>query len=128
MVYRKKGGIGAVDNPYVRYIHPSSLIRAKWPNTWRQHQSIGAIICGKGMKNVIWRNQLCYDIHLTGYGEDVVFHIVCCDFKVITEGPEPFDNERTIPQADPAPILALIGEGGCLRAMKMMVIFFRLGI
>ena len=106
MVYRKKGGIGAVGNPYVRYIHPSGLIRAKWQNTWKQHQSVGAIICGKGMRNVSRRNQLCYDIRLADYGEDVLFHIVCCNFKVITEGPEPFDDERTVPQVDPAPILA----------------------
>ena len=35
-----------------------------------------------------------------------MFHIVCCNFKVLTEGPEPFDDERTIPQVAPAPILA----------------------
>jgi hypothetical protein len=111
MVLRKKGGIGAVGNPYARYIHPSGPIRQRWPNTWKQHQCMGAVICGKGMRNVSRRNQLCYEIRLTDFEEDVMFHIVCCNFKVLTEGPEPFDDERTIPQVAPAPILAQIGEG-----------------
>ena len=43
---------------------------------------------------------------------------------VITEGPEPFDDERSAPQVDPDSILAQIGEGGGLRAMKTMIIYF----
>ena len=62
-------------------------------------------------EHVSWRNQLCYDIRLADYGEDVVFHIVCCNFKVITEGPVPFNDERTVPQVDPAPFSANRGGG-----------------
>ncbi len=106
MVLREKGGIGASRSPFMRFIHPTRLIQAKWPNTWKQHQSIGAVICGKGMKNVSCCNQMCYEIHLTVYGEDQVFHIVCCNFKVLVEGPGPFDDERGVPQIVEAPILA----------------------
>ncbi len=54
---------------------------------------------------------MCYEIHLADYGEDQVFHIVCCNFKVLVEGPEPFDDERGVPQIVAAPILAPV-EGG----------------
>ena len=111
MVLQKKGGIGASGSPFVRFIHPTRLIQAKWPNTWKQHQSIGAVICGKGMKNVSCCDQMCYEIHLAVYGEDQVFHIVCCNFKVLVEGLEPFDDEGGVPQIVAAPILAPV-EGG----------------
>ena len=44
------------------------------------------------------RDQMCYEICLTDYGEDQVFHIVCCNLEVLMEGPEPFDDERGVPR------------------------------
>ncbi len=78
---------------------------------------MGAIICGKGMKNGSRHNQLCYNIRLADFSEDVMFHIICCNFKVMTEGPEPFGNKRAVPQVAQAPILVQIGEGGWTRKM-----------
>ena len=106
--------MGATGSPFVRYIHPSNLIKAKWPNTWRQHQSVGAVICGKGMKNVSRREQMCYEIRLADYGEDTVFHIVCCNFKVLVEGPEPFEDEVPAPPVVVAPGLAQLDGGNVI--------------
>lgn len=111
MVLRKKAGIGATGSPFARYIHPTRLIQAKWPNTWRQHQCVGAVICGKGVKNVSRREQMCYEIRLADYGEDQVFHIVCSNFKVLIEGPQPFEDEVRGRQVVAAPVSAPIGGG-----------------
>jgi hypothetical protein len=69
------------------------------------------VICGKGMKNVSRREQMCYEIRLADYGEDTVFHIVCCNFKVLVEGPEPFEDEVPAPPVVVAPGLAQLDGG-----------------
>ena len=46
------------------------------------------------MHNVSRREQMCYECRVPEYGDDsVVFHIVCCNFKVSVEGPTPFEDE-----------------------------------
>ncbi len=54
---------------------------------------------------------MCYEIHLADYGEDQVFNIVCCNFKVLVEGPQPFDDEVQTQPVVAAPVLAGIGGG-----------------
>ena len=63
------------------------------------------------MKNVSRREQMCYEIRLADYGEDTVFHIVCCNFKVLVEGPEPFEDEVPAPPVVVAPGLAQLDGG-----------------
>ena len=93
MVLRKKGGIGATGSPFAKFLHPSDLIRARWPNDWKSRQCAGARITGKGMHNVSRKSQLCYECILPEYDDTTTFHIVCCNFKVLVVGPSPFDDE-----------------------------------
>jgi hypothetical protein len=55
---------------------------------------------------------MCYEIRLADYGEDQVLYIlVCCNFKVLVEGPQSFEDEvRTLPVVA-APVLVQIGVG-----------------
>ncbi len=57
------------------------------------------------------REQNCYKIWLADFGEDTVFHIVCCNFKVLVEGPEPFKDEVPVPPVVVAPGLEQLGGG-----------------
>ena len=113
MVKRKKGGIGAVGAPFARFLHPSKVIQTKWPNDWKVRKCSGALIVGKGMHNVSRKMQLCYELRLPEFDDGTIFHIVVCNFSIITEGPTPFDDEVTTGATAPpigtrgsAPILA----------------------
>ena len=77
MVLRKKGGIGAVGSPFAKFLHPSNLIRAKWPNEYKTRQCQGVVITGKGMHNVSRRQQLCYEYRVPGPVGEWEKQLVC---------------------------------------------------
>ena len=102
MVKRKKGGIGAMGSAFARFFHPSKNIRDQWPNTHDKVRLTEVLITGKGEHRVNRKDQTCYECRIPDIDAGTIFHIVCSNFKVETEGAVPFPSE-TVPNAPDEP-------------------------
>ena len=89
---KKKGGIGATGSAKARFFHPSQAIREQWPNVNQTIRLSGVLLVGKGVHRVNRKDQMCYECRLEEI-ENVLFHIVCSNFRVDTDPATPFEDE-----------------------------------
>ena len=80
---------GAIVSALLKFLHPSELIRNKYPNPIHGHRLSGCIALWQEVKKVNRKEQLCLVIHheefKTGDEYDEL-HVVVMHWKVHTEG------------------------------------------
>ena len=101
MPHTKHLGKGAIVSSLLKFLHPSELIRKKYPNPVHGHHLSGCIALRQEVKKVNRKEQLCLVVHhlefKTGDEYDAL-HAVVKHWKVHTEGdPDLFFTERREP-------------------------------